>query len=40
MTILVRMGLLLLAIVWFGCGGRVPEGLGADQGARWTVLLH
>lgn len=33
MTILVRAGLLLLAIAWFGCGGRVPEGLGADQGS-------
>ena len=31
MKVLVRVGMFLLATGWLGCGGRMPDGLGADQ---------
>jgi len=33
MVMIVRMGILLVALSWLGCGGRMPDGLGADQGS-------
>lgn len=33
MMTLVRMGMLLSATCWLGCGGRMPDGLGTDQGS-------
>lgn len=33
MTVFVRVGMLLLAICWMGCGGRMPEALGVDKGS-------
>jgi uncharacterized protein (DUF1499 family) len=32
MKIVVRIGILLLAACGSGCGGRMPDGLGADRG--------
>ena len=32
MTIDVRTGILILASLWLGCGGQIPDGLGADRG--------
>lgn len=32
MSIFVRAGMLLLTMCWLGCGGRMPDGLGADHG--------
>ena len=32
MAMFVRVGMLLLAACWLGCGGRIPEGLGDDHG--------
>ena len=32
MKMFVRVGICLLAISWLGCGGRMPEGLGAPGG--------
>jgi uncharacterized protein (DUF1499 family) len=32
MAVIVRVGMLLLAIGWMGCGGRMPESIGVDNG--------
>jgi uncharacterized protein (DUF1499 family) len=32
MVMFVRVGMLLLTVCWLGCGGRMPDGLGDDQG--------
>ncbi len=33
MRMWVRLGMLVLTVSWLGCGGRMPDGLGADQGS-------
>jgi uncharacterized protein (DUF1499 family) len=32
MKISVRIGIFIAVSLWLGCGGRMPEGLGADRG--------
>jgi uncharacterized protein (DUF1499 family) len=32
MKISVRIGICIAVSLWLGCGGRMPEGLGADRG--------
>jgi len=33
MKLFVRVGICLVVVGWIGCGGRMPEGLGVDQGS-------